>query len=218
LNFNIFTDEEWARLLSIADPSRDPTTMESIWIRLKVGFTVCRAYSMYCDNKDRASRQSFEDVARAGEFFIKGMRELDAFLHTVRFEVLHFDPTAFDTNPDSIRSIFDEELAGKIKKYCDVLRQTESFIKRLEEPKTKEGPNRKDWLHTAVHELHDVWQDELGQGSRPKKDFLEFAYAVLEPLKIGVTENSVLESFDRHVKHSKDLRSKLMRGGQLGRN
>ncbi len=91
----------------------------------------------------------------------------------------------------------------------------ETFQRNVEEPDLRGGPNKKEWLHIAVHQLHDVWQDELDQGTRPKKDFLAFAYAVLQPLRFGVTENSVLESFDRHVKHGIHLRRRVMRAGQL---
>jgi hypothetical protein len=103
-------------------------------------------------------------------------------------------------------------MASRIEWFCDVFRLLDELLRRGNDERS--GPNSKPWLHTGVSLLFDLWRGELNQEKRPKKDFLSFAYAVLAPLKLGVTKNSVLESFDRHIKPNAHVRRRLRHLGK----
>jgi hypothetical protein len=206
----LLTDAEWSRLLAMASPAIDPSGELSTRIRESVDWMLWTVVGGY-ETKSSLSdiTESFLSYAIAGEHFIRGMNAFDAF----RDIIGRIDAHSMETRRAPAKPFFDKELADKIERYCVAFRKMDKFFETHFKDDIKEGPNSKPWLHAGVHHLYDLWCDELGQKARPKKDFLAFAYAVLEPLKIGITENSIQESFDRHVKPHAGLRRRMR---QLG--
>jgi hypothetical protein len=202
----LLSDSEWSRLLAMADPTINPFAEYRAWVRQRVDWILCGTF-VQAKMKSSAPdvTETFAAYAIAGEHFIRGMRALDSWGAITSLTVSHF------SSEQPLRPVepqFDEELASRIERYCKIFRHLEELDRRYEENE-QFAPNSKPWLHNGVSLLFDVWRDELGQEGRPKKDFLAFAYAALAPLKLGVTENSVLESFDRHVKRRAHVRRRL---------
>jgi hypothetical protein len=198
-------DTEWLRLLALADPAIDPFGEQGATLRQRVDWIIAGVFTqakMRSGSLDET--ETFADYAAAGAQFIRGMRALDSVRASIGITVSHFD-----TKPaEPLAPLFDQELAVRIERFREAFRRTEEILNRFEGSEPT-GPNSKPWLHEGVSFLFDLWRDELGQEKRPKKDFLAFAYAVLEPLRLGITQNSILESFDRHVKKTKDVRRRL---------
>jgi hypothetical protein len=207
-----YKDSEWTRLLAMADPAIDPHGEKGAAIRGSVNWVLLNTYALFRRGTlARDPGKSLATYADAGERFIHGMRMLD--LHRADLEMLL---AHWDMRPArELRSLFDEGLAKRIEQLCVLFRLFAKVGDADGDEDMKTGPNSKPWLHIAVHVLYDLWRDELGQGERPKKDFLAFAFAVLGPLKIGITENSILESFDRHVRHTKDFRHRMRQTGPI---
>ncbi|MGF9759214.1 hypothetical protein AAII07_28840 [Microvirga sp. 0TCS3.31] len=198
---------EWSEILAMADPSIDPSAELSANVRQRVNWILCLAYLGATEKEQKHHiTESFASYAVAGEHFIEGMKALDQFIGAIDELAKHWgiEPTTGKGH------FIDGRLAEKIAVYCEVFRGIDNRLKSIPDEDEKTGPNSKPWLHDAVTLLYDVWQDELGQGNRPKKDFLAFAHAILKTLKLNITQNGVLESFDRHVKSRKNER-KLMR-------
>jgi hypothetical protein len=102
-----------------------------------------------------------------------------------RLDTSPLKPAEFIAILERMRSVFD-----------DLRRRSEE----AEESKPVRGPNAKPDLHRAVYILYGVWRSLNKGAARSKKDFVSFAYECLAPARAGVTRNSVLESFDRHVR------------------
>jgi hypothetical protein len=202
----ILTDTEWSKLLAMADPTIDALSEHAATVRQGVDWTL--GY-VFLGSQERLSppdvTETLSAYAIGGEQFIRGMRALDSILGSLMMLESHW--RGAQRIPP--KPFFDQDLADKIESYCREFRGTEKILNAHFEAEQTYGPNSKPWLHDGVHHLYDLWCDELGQGMRPKKDFLAFAYAVLDPLKVGITQNSILESFDRHVKPNVGLRGRM---------
>ena len=64
---------------------------------------------------------------------------------------------------------------------------------------TKQNSRTKSGQHLAVNIISKVWHDLVVAELRLKKNFVEFAYLCLATARAGVTRNSIVESWDRHV-------------------
>ncbi|WP_262296837.1 hypothetical protein [Microvirga sesbaniae] len=201
----VLNDEEWSRLLMMANPTIDPFGEQGAALRRQVDWIIAGVFSQaQAKSGSLDETETFANYAAAGAQFIRGMRALDSAHASIAMTVSHFDAKPARTPTP----LFDGELASRIEWFCEAFRRVEEVLNRSVDDEPS-GPNSKPWLHAGVSFLFDLWRDELGQEKRSKKDFLDFAYAVLGPLRIGVTHNSVLESFDRHVKKTKPIRRRL---------
>lgn len=191
----IIDKDGWPDIYRRLHPGADPNASEGQRLRGRVNEIAFEFAASRAALKDPRPSYDFAQYAEFGEIFLRGVQMGHAWLNLVA-GALSSDPkrhsTAWAPDPTAIAAIVKQiEILKGLKAFEDRTRQEwdtgeeEAF-----------APNSKPWLHTAIAALRLLWNDE-GQTGRPKKDFLEFAEAIVGGV-FGVTSNSILESYDRH--------------------
>lgn len=203
-----FTDEIWASVTQYLQPGCDPTSVEAIGFRKRISEVQYAVAAQYT-SKIKPGK-TFSEFAEAGEVFLLGLERSFQFLQWVDGvlnEGQH--PARFDRLPAEEKHLI-ERLIHRLRLIDDMIINAPTIA----DDEDCEAPNSKRWLHEGVSRLYVIWLD-AGQSHRMKKDFLHFAYTLIHPFAEGVTENSILESFDRHAKREAlawiEFRAKLRR-------
>ena len=190
-------DSRWADLCALLLPGIEPSAETAKAYRVQVDEVLAGIAVFGGMARDRAGREviDFGEAARAGEQFLKGIYAACQFVDAaVNATDVRTDRETSAHEPDPRHTAVIELEIGRLRSIQawidDMNRQYGHLVRQT-------SPAAKPWLHHAVARLRLIWLD-AGQVARPKQDFLGFAYAVVGGNGPSVTDNSVLESFDRH--------------------
>lgn len=193
---DLLSDARWQTALRFAaGESVHPNSRESLAARRRAENAV---RSLEAETHGEGEAPRLRSYAASGRQFLNG---LYAFENNMEYI---YSATQVENFGPRRKEYFSPEFKEQLLKACELIENTCNAMDNIalqeagNEPKL--GPNAKPALHSAVGMLWIVWKDLVGERRRKKVDFLLFARFCLEPAKATVTDNSVLESFDRHVR------------------
>jgi hypothetical protein len=188
----VLTAETWQKALAIAAPEIAPRSKKGMAAkgRAEAAARILRTGTYYTESNG----MSFRDIATAGRVFLEGLEV---------FEEMYFQLASLEDkdleNPQRTVFTFAPNLKEQIAKVIMLVEGAEAIFDNAltDAPPEKHG-NVKTSLHIAVGMLWSLWL-ELTGGARTKLEFYAFAHTILEDARSGVTENSVIQTFRRHV-------------------
>jgi hypothetical protein len=185
-------DNDWSRIAAHFVPAIVSDCAHGLAVRSRIEDTLALTRAFYREKGEKPDPlKCFDAYAAAGDHFLKGITGLNQYYRAVM--IVDKRLTGRVHEPVSI----GKGVISEIESIVGLMKKLHTHIENAGK-KLEINQKGKDWQHECLLMLLEIW-DEEGQASRTKKEFLAFAFEVMQPCGIGVTEAGLLESFDRHV-------------------
>lgn len=192
----LLQDAQWTEALTLANYKL--TGDEEISrAALKQIQTAC--WILRDDQRRTTKGYSFEDYAKFGRLFFNGCISVDQTFRVV--EMMQPLEKMKESNGHCFSEQFKTDILNAIEVMLalkDLANEAETLVDRDKES-TRPERNSKPNLHMAVQTTYRIWMQLDPARKFVRKDFLRFAYLCLGGCGAGVTENSVAESYRRHL-------------------